>query len=87
MKINDYSVRSSLIKNWVLAAPGVFSVSDLDYDLGLDGVEAKLDRTAILESFVEERILAREGTKRGFYRPCHTDLRKRDLANPEEGWI
>lgn len=62
------------ISSWLSAAPGEFSVRDIDYDLCIDSPEKRKIRLEILEELVEKNELERVGSKRGYYRPYHMDL-------------
>jgi len=68
------SKESEEIKAWIKASPGEFSVRDIDYDLGFQETGQRQARTKILEKFVAEKVLSREGTRRGVYRPYKSDL-------------
>lgn len=57
------------IENWLNICPGEFSIRDIDYDLNIQSKEAKRLRLITLEDLVNENILERVGTKRGYYRP------------------
>ena len=72
---------SKKVKTWVTASPGEFSVKDLDYDLGIKDPEKRLERTRILEKLVAEKVLSREGKRRGVYRPYKTELETMDYLN------
>jgi hypothetical protein len=74
---------SEQIKEWINISPGEFSVRDLDYDLGFQEVKQKQLRTKILEKFVAEKVLSREGKRRGIYRPYKKDLDLIDFKQAE----
>ncbi len=78
---------SNKIKAWILASPGEFSVRDLDYDLGISDAKMKQSRTRILEKFVAEKIISREGKKRGVYRPYRAELDRIDYLNADDGYL
>jgi len=78
---------SDRIKSWIQASPGEFSVRDLDYDLGFTGVNEKESRTKILEKFVAEKIISREGKRRGVYRPYQSDLKSLDYLSPDDSFL
>jgi len=81
------SKESEEIKKWVIASPGEFTVRDLDYDLGLKEIKQKQTRTKILEKFVAEKILSREGKRRGVYRPYKSDLNAINFKNAETKFL
>ena len=79
------SKESEAIKNWIMASPGEFSVKDVDYELGFKEPQTKILRTQILEKFVAEKLISREGKKRGVYRPYQVELEPMDyLSTPED---
>lgn len=78
---------SNKIKAWIYASPGEFSVRDLDYDLGLSDPKAKQTRTKILEKFVAEKIISREGKRRGVYRPYKSELKSLDFLSSDPGYL
>lgn len=82
--MQEERVMKDEIKDWISACPGIFNVKDVDYDLGFVTTETRQKRTEILEKFVAERILSREGNRRGYYRPCITDLKHIDFVNVKE---
>lgn len=81
------SKESDQIKEWILLSPGEFTVRDLDYDLGVDTPEAKSKRTRILEKFVAEKIISREGKRRGHYRPYKSDLDTMDYMSAQDNYL
>jgi hypothetical protein len=81
------TAESDHIKSWILASPGEFSIRDLDYDLEFKTPEQKEQRTKILEKFVAEKVLSREGKKRGHYRPYKSDLEKIDFRNADDNFV
>lgn len=78
---------SNQIKTWIKASPGEFSIRDLDYDFEVKNPEKKQDRTRILEKFVSEKILSREGSRRGMYRPYQKDLELMDFNNADDKFL
>ena len=78
---------SEKIKAWIKASPGEFSVKDLDYDLGITEPEHRLSRTQILEKFVSEKLLSREGKRRGVYRPYKKDLEIMDYTRSQDSFL
>lgn len=78
---------SNKIKAWIQASPGEFSVRDLDYDLGLSDPKVKKTRTKILEKFVAEKIISREGKRRGVYRPYKSELKSLDFLSSDPGYL
>ncbi len=78
---------SAEIKAWIQASPGEFSIRDLDYDLGITEPDKKLYRTKILEKFVAEKIISREGKRRGVYRPYKKDLETMDFMNAKDNFL
>ena len=62
------------INAWVVLAPGEFSVYDVDRELEIQGQDNKRIRTIALERLVDEGILDRVGSKRGYYRPAIKDI-------------
>ena len=78
---------SEEIKSWILASPGEFSIRDLDYDLNFQNLDEKELRTRILEKFVAEKVLSREGKRRGYYRPYKSDLEKMDFRNADNKFL
>ena len=81
------SPESDKIKSWILASPGEFSVRDLDYDLDFKTPEQKANRTKIVEKFVAEKLLSREGKRRGVYRPYKSDLEKMNFRNADDRFL
>ena len=81
------SKESEQIKAWILDSPGEFTVKDLDYDLGFQKPEQRTQRTKILEKFVAEKIVSREGKRRGVYRPYHKDLEPMDYINVKDNFL
>jgi hypothetical protein len=81
------TAESDKIKSWILASPGEFSIRDLDYDLDFKTPDQKEQRTKILEKFVAEKILSREGKRRGIYRPYKSDLEKIDFRNADDNFV
>lgn len=81
------SPESDRIKSWILASPGEFSLRDLDYDLDFKAPEQKENRTKILEKFVAEKVLSREGKRRGVYRPYKSELEKMDFRNADDRFL
>lgn len=75
------------VKAWIKASPGEFSVKDLDYDLGITEPSARMERTKILEKFVAEKILSREGKRRGVYRPYKKELDVMDFINADDSFL
>jgi hypothetical protein len=71
----------------VQACPGEFSVRDLDYEMGFVEPKEKQKRTRILEKFVAEKILSREGKRRGVYRPYKADLAPIDYINADDSFL
>lgn len=78
---------SEKIKSWIKASPGEFSTRDLDYDLGFNDPQQKQSRTQILEKFVSEKILSREGKRRGQYRPYKKELELIDFMNAKDNYV
>jgi len=81
------SKESEQIKKWIIASPGEFTVRDLDYDLGFQEILQKQTRTKILEKFVAEKILSREGKRRGVYRPYKSELEVINFKNAETNFL
>lgn len=81
------SHESDAIKEWIQASPGEFSVRDLDYEMGFTSSEDKQKRTRILEKFVAEKVLSREGKKRGVYRPYKAELEPIDYINADDKFL
>lgn len=81
------SKESDQIKSWVMDSPGEFSVKDLDYDLGIQKPEQRIQRTKILEKFVAEKVLSREGKRRGVYRPYKKELELIDFVKAEDRFL
>lgn len=78
---------SNSIKEWILTAPGEFSIRDIDYDMGFKTVDEKQNRTRILEKFVAEKVISREGTRRGVYRPYRSELERMDFMNAADDFL
>ncbi|RJR07936.1 hypothetical protein C4588_06205 [Candidatus Parcubacteria bacterium] len=78
---------SEQIKNWILISPGEFSVKDLDYELGFKEPDQKILRTKILEKFVAEKIISREGKRRGVYRPYKKELEPMNYLNANDNFL
>lgn len=78
---------SEQIKTWITACPGEFSVKDLDYDLGIKESKDRMGRTKILEKFVAEKILSREGKRRGVYRPYKKELVTMDYTRSNDNFL
>ena len=78
---------SERIKSWIMLSPGEFSIRDLDYELNFKAPEQKTHRTKILEKFVAEKILSREGKKRGYYRPYKSDLERMDFKSADDRFL
>lgn len=81
------SPESEKIKKWVKSSPGEFSVRDVDYDLGFSTPEQKIARTAVLEKFVAEKVLSREGKHRGVYRPYQAALESMDFKTADDKFL
>ena len=81
------SKESDQIKAWISDSPGEFTVKDLDYDLGFQNSEQRVQRTKILEKFVAENVLSREGKRRGVYRPYHKELEVMDYMEAKTGFL
>lgn len=81
------SPESEKIKKWVKSSPGEFSVRDVDYDLGFSTPEQKNARTAVLEKFVAEKVLSREGKHRGVYRPYQAALDSMDFKTADDKFL
>ncbi len=81
------SHESEKIKKWVKSSPGEFSVRDVDYDLGFSTPEQKITRTAVLEKFVAEKVLSREGKHRGVYRPYKAALESMDFKTADDKFL
>jgi len=78
---------SEQIKNWIKASPGEFNTRDIDYDLGFKEPKQKQLRTKILEKFVAEKTLSREGKRRGQYRPYKKELEVMDFMNAKDNFL
>ncbi|CCK82409.1 CHC2 zinc finger domain-containing protein [Desulfobacula toluolica] len=78
---------SEKIKAWIMLSPGEFSIRDLDYDLNIKDPEQKIHRIKILEKFVAEKLLSREGKKRGYYRPYKSDLERMDFKFADDKFL
>lgn len=81
------SAESEQIKQWIKLSPGEFTARDIDYELGFDTPETRQARTKILEKFVAEKVLSREGKKRGCYRPYKTELEKMDFLQVNDRYL
>lgn len=66
------------IEKWVKSAPGIFSIRDLDYELGIKDSVSKAKRTRILEDLIISEVVSRDGDRRGFYRPFQKELIEMD---------
>lgn len=78
---------SDEIKKWIMASPGEFSSREIDYDLGFVQPKQKKERTKILEKFVGEKFLSREGSRRGHYRPYLVELKQIDFVNTSDRFL
>ncbi len=78
---------SKAIKEWIMQSPGEFNTRDIDYDLGFDNPAKKQTRTSVLEKFVAEKILSREGKRRGCYRPYKTELERIDFLQAQDNFV
>ena len=74
---------SKRIEHWTSLAPGEFSVVDLDRELNLTN-GFREQRTIALERLVEDGVLDRVGSKRGWYRPAQKGLIPMDIQNADE---
>ncbi|GAG27828.1 unnamed protein product, partial [marine sediment metagenome] len=81
------SKESEDIKKWIVASPGEFNIRDIDYELGFETVEQKGMRTKVLEKFVAEKVLSREGKRRGSYRPYKKDLENIDFITADDNFL
>ena len=81
------SKESEAIKQWIKASPGEFNVKDLDYELGFKEPDQKVLRTKILEKFVSEKLISREGKRRGTYRPYQIELLSMDYLSSQEEYL
>jgi len=69
------------VEGWVLAAPGEFSVSDLDLDMDFKDRIQRHNRTIALERLVSLGVIERVGNRRGWYRPHRSQLDVMDFKN------
>ncbi len=72
------------VEDWVKAAPGEFSLVDLDRDLKITDPWQKVLRTSACEKLLKEGILERSGNRRGWYRPCESELKCQDFMGCED---
>jgi hypothetical protein len=70
----DYDAQKIRVKKWVSLAPGMFTVRDLDREMGYETSQDFHMRIKILQDLVHEHIIENYKDKRGFYRPFSSKL-------------
>ena len=78
-----YEGLQEVIKDWVVAAPGIFTTQELDRELGVDKATVVM-RTRILEELVEEGLIEHTNGRRSLYRTRDTKPQKMAPADLNE---
>lgn len=78
---------ASEIRQWVLDAPGIFDVSQLDRELSLLTPVLKNNRKQVFNRLCQERIIERAGDKRGYYRLIESSCEVIDFKNASDHCI
>jgi len=75
------------VKGWVKEYHGTFSTYDIDRDLGLFTREEKNSRSKALERLHKQRVIERNGSKRGNWRTKDSEVELMDVFGASESHV